>query len=107
MSSYENETAILSLSRLIKIKKKNGDFCTKHSLWVHPILLNRYSTSLETAAPSTRVYKNAQKCLIAKGKFISVWKLCLENPIFTTFTVCEARSALFKRMTIAVKITRL
>ena len=70
MSSYENETAILSLSRLNN--KKIGDFCTKHSFWVHPILLNRFSTSLETAAPSTRVYKNAQKCLIAKGKFISV-----------------------------------
>ena len=69
MSSYENETALLSLSRL---NKKTGDFCTKHNFWVHPILLNRYSTSLETAAPSTRVYKNAQKCLIAKGKFISV-----------------------------------
>lgn len=69
MSSNENETAILSLSRL---NKKTGDFCTKHSFWVHPILLNGYSTSLETAAPSTRVYKNAQKCLIAKGKFISV-----------------------------------
>ena len=74
MSSNENETAKLSLSSLNKKKKKkkNGDFCTKHSFWVHPNLSNRYSTSLETAAPSTRVYKNAQKCLIAKGKFISV-----------------------------------
>ena len=56
MSSNENETAILSLSSL---NKKTGDFCTKHSFWVHPILLYRYYTSLENGRTQ---YTRLEKC---------------------------------------------